>query len=149
MRKVQKGFTMIELMIVVAIIGILAAVAVPAYQNYIQRTKVAGSVVGANAFKMGVLDCIMNNNADATLCVAGAEGIPGNIGAGVINYITGVTVVTPGVIQITSTGEDIAGLDLVITMTPTPDAELGTTWDLDGTGCRVNNPGRGIDCRGN
>ena len=54
MKKVQAGFTLIELMIVVAIIGILAAVALPAYQDYTIRAKVSEGVLAASAVKIGV-----------------------------------------------------------------------------------------------
>ena len=56
MKKVQSGFTLIELMIVVAIIGILAAVALPAYQDYTVRAKVSEGAIAASAIKVGVTE---------------------------------------------------------------------------------------------
>lgn len=70
-RSMQKGFTLIELMIVVAIIGILAAVALPAYQDYTVRARVSEGLTLASAAKQAVAD----NAANANLFYAGYEGI--------------------------------------------------------------------------
>lgn len=76
----QKGFTLIELMIVVAIIGILAAIAIPQYQNYIGRANVASAVSTLSANKTGLEDYVMNYGEfpDGSTEPAPASGTPGD-----------------------------------------------------------------------
>lgn len=73
----QKGFTLIELMIVVAIIGILAAVAIPAYQGYIARSQIAEALSLADGLKTSVAEVYGNSNTcPATTTTSGSGGIP-------------------------------------------------------------------------
>jgi len=72
MKKLAQGFTLIELMIVVAIIGILAAVALPAYQDYTVRAKVSEVLAAAAPCKTGVSEIVSNGNTDVSAQLPGA-----------------------------------------------------------------------------
>jgi len=150
MKKVQAGFTLIELMIVVAIIGILAAIAIPQYADYTQRTKLAGAVAGLATYKTTVALCIQDLGIE-TGCSHGTNGIPDTIGTGndgdTINYIDEVTV-ADGTISMTSTGKTGVGTSLLqITMNPnTAAGAAALDWGLSGSGCTT--PGRSLKCSG-
>ena len=102
MVKTQKGFTLIELMIVIAIIGILAAVAVPQYGQYTKRAKFSEVITATASAKTAVSICFQEEN-DITLCDGNARGIPPNIANGVTEVVDTVTT-TDG--QISALGGD-------------------------------------------
>ena len=140
--KQQKGFTLIELMIVIAIIGILAAIAIPAYQDYIVRTKISEGLNMAGAAKLAVAETYDSTgvlppaNSDAGL--PSATSITGS-------YVTSITV-TDGVVDIlynTSVGGNPTANGTTMTLTPST-SEGSMMWDCDGT---MANKYRPANCR--
>ena len=138
MRSVQKGFTLIELMIVVAIIGILAAVALPAYQDYTKRAKASEIVLAASSARTCVSEIVLAASSART-CVTEIVQSAGfanlstcESGFKATKYATGLHVgATTGVILVNGTVDAVA---IAVTLTPSGNATTGiTTWKCTGT----------------
>ena len=129
MKKYQAGFTLIELMIVVAIIGILAAIALPAYQQYMGKAKYTEVVLATSGPKIAVELCAQDLGT-LTGCTGGTNGIPANITAAQGKVATLTTL--NGVITSTAVGtaetpvQGLAGETYIAT--PTQLASGKVTW---------------------
>jgi type IV pilus assembly protein PilA len=158
MKAVQKGFTLIELMIVVAIIGILAAVALPAYQDYTARAKLSEVILAASACRTSITEIYQSGGS-----APGANGWGCEVtlnGPGSSKYVKQISTDVNGVITVSVTGDAGAANGVnggainslvngqVVTLTPlaaattaaTTAANLGTSlfgWTCGGTGTTI------------
>jgi len=128
MKQVQKGFTLIELMIVVAIIGILAAVALPAYQDYTVRAKVSELILAASSARTCVTEAYQSNGGSFPTTLASDCSIAQ------VGKVASASVGS-GSIEVAAVSSAV-GAALTVVMTPS--ATGGTlTWTCSGSGTNV------------
>jgi len=142
MKKAQQGFTLIELMIVVAIIGILAAIALPAYQDYTVRTRVSELLTAASGAKATVSENIANMGAIQT---GSCKGVTAVTSSSAFKSLASLSCTdATGIITVTGTS---AAKNVSLTLTPSLDATTGMVNWTCAVSSAANNKYVPAECR--
>ena len=127
MKRLQQGFTLIELMIVVAIIGILAAVALPAYQDYTVRAKMSEVILAMSACRTSITEVYQSGGSNTPS--ANSWGCESGISS---KYVAGLTTTADGIVTGTIQGISAAVDGKKVTLAPlAPDAATVATWAVN------------------
>ncbi len=140
-KQLQQGFTLIELMIVVAIIGILAAIAIPQYQDYVTRAKWQDNFSKIASFQLAIAECLQNNNSTISMC---SSDTLVNTSTGALIPVAGgnLSTVTYAGGSFTLVGCTAVG-GCTVTLTPSGFTATAISWQFANSGCSKSKTGVG------